>query len=93
MQDQGGESVSDPGGPELAEPALVRGPERVSGGSPMANPPQEGPAVSGEQHDMAPQPRAVEPSCVAASGTFVASWKRLRVVGEWRETGGVIANE
>ncbi|XDV15183.1 hypothetical protein PO909_015313 [Leuciscus waleckii] len=71
VQNQRGESVSDPRGPELAESALVCGPERVNGGSPMANPPQEGPAVSGEWHDMAPQPRAVEPSCVAAAGTLV----------------------
>lgn len=70
VQNQEGESVSYTRGPELAESALVRGPERVSGGSPMANSPQKGPAVSGERHDMAPQPRAVEPSCVAAAGTL-----------------------
>jgi len=42
--------------PDLAEQALVCGPGRDNGGSPMANPPQEVPAVSGEWHNMALHP-------------------------------------
>ncbi len=53
--------------PELAEPALVPGHDRAAGGTALADPHQEGPAISGEQLGVAPQPGVVEPSCVAAS--------------------------
>ncbi len=53
--------------PELAEPALVPGHDRAAGGTTLADPHQEGPAISGEQLGVAPEPRVVEPSCVAAS--------------------------
>ncbi|XP_016097960.1 NACHT, LRR and PYD domains-containing protein 12-like [Sinocyclocheilus grahami] len=39
-----------------------------AGGSPLADSPQKGPIVSSGRPDMAPQPGAVEPACVAASG-------------------------
>ncbi len=54
--------------PELAEPALVPGPDRAAGGTALADPHQEGSAISGERLGVAPEPGAVEPSCVAASG-------------------------
>ncbi len=53
--------------PELAEPALVPGHDRAAGGTALADPHQEGPAISGEQLGVAPEPGVVEPSCVAAS--------------------------
>ncbi len=54
--------------PELAEPALVPGPDRFSGGAALAEPCQEGSAISGERFGVAPEPGVVEPSCLAASG-------------------------
>ncbi len=53
--------------PELAEPALVPRHDRAAGGTTLADPHQEGPAISGEQLGVAPEPGVVEPSCVAAS--------------------------
>ncbi len=66
--DQGGGSFGDTHCPELAEPALVIRPDRGAGGNAMADPHQEGPAISGERLGMAPEPGVVEPSCMAASG-------------------------
>lgn len=63
MQNQG--RVSDPNCPELAESTLFFGPQGDAGGSPFADSAPKGHAVSSGQLDMAPQPRAVEPSCVA----------------------------
>ncbi len=40
----------------------------AAGGAALANPRQEGSAISGERLGVAPEPRVVEPSCVAASG-------------------------
>ncbi len=54
--------------PELAEPALVPGPDRAAGGTALADPRQEGAAISDERLGVAPEPGVVEPSCVAASG-------------------------
>ncbi len=54
--------------PELAEPALVPGPDRAAGGITLANPHQEGSAISDEWFGVAPEPGVVEPSCVVASG-------------------------
>ncbi len=68
MQDQGGAGLGDSHRPELAEPALVPGPDRAAGGTALADPHQEGSAISGERLGVAPKPGAVEPSCVAASG-------------------------
>ncbi len=41
--------------PELAEPALVPGHDRAAGGTTLADPHQEGPAISGEQLGVAPE--------------------------------------
>ncbi len=68
MQDQGGANVSDTHCPELAEPALVPRPERAAGGTALADPHQEGYAIPGERLGVAPEPIAMGPSCVAASG-------------------------
>ncbi len=54
--------------PELDGPALVPGPDRAAGGAALADPHQEGSAISGERLGVAPEPGVVEPSCVAASG-------------------------
>ncbi len=54
--------------PELAEPALVPGPDRAAGVTALADPRQEGSAISDERLGVAPEPGVVEPSCVAASG-------------------------
>ncbi len=48
MQDQGGRGFGDTHRPELAEPALVPGPDRDAGGAALADPRQEGSAISGE---------------------------------------------
>ncbi len=53
--------------PKLAEPALVPGPDRAAGGIALADPHQEGPAISGEWLGVAPKPGVVEPSYIAAS--------------------------
>ncbi len=53
---------------ELAKPALVPGPDRASGGAALADPHQEGSAISGERFGVAPEPGVVEPSCLATSG-------------------------
>ncbi len=68
MQDQGGAGFGDTHRPKLAEPALVPGPDRAAGGTALADPHQEGSAISGEQLGVAPEPGVVEPSRVAASG-------------------------
>ncbi len=68
MQDQGGGGFGDTHPPELAEPALVPGPDRAAGGTAQADPHQEGPAISGERLGVAPEPGVVKPSCMAASG-------------------------
>ncbi len=68
IQDQGGGSFGDTHRPELAEPALVSRPDRAAGGTALADPHQEGPAISGERLGVAPEPGVVEPSCMAASG-------------------------
>ncbi len=68
MQDQGGGGFGDTHRHELAEPASVLGPDRVAGGAALADPRQEGSAISGERLGVAPEPEVVEPSCVAASG-------------------------
>ncbi len=68
IQDQGGASVSDTHRPELAEPALVPRPDRAAGGTALADPRQEGYAIPGGRLGVAPEPRAMKPSCVAASG-------------------------
>ncbi len=68
IQDQGGASVSDTHRPELAEPTLVPRPDRAASGTALADPRQEGYAIPGGRLGVAPEPRAMEPSCVAASG-------------------------
>ncbi len=62
IQDQGGRSFGDTHRPELAKPALVPGPDRAAGGTALADPHQE------VWLSVAPEPRVVEPSCMAASG-------------------------
>ncbi len=42
--------------------------DRAAGGTTLADPHQEVPAISGEQLGVAPQPGVVEPSCMATSG-------------------------
>ncbi len=54
--------------PNWHEPALVPGPDRAAGGIALADPRQEGSAISDVQLGVAPKPRMVEPSCVVASG-------------------------
>ncbi len=66
--DQGWRSFGDTHRPELAEPALVHGPDRAAGGTALADPHQEGPAISSERLSVAPESGVVEPSCMAASG-------------------------
>ncbi len=56
--------------PELAEPALVPGLDRAAGVA-LADPHKEGSAISDEQLGVAPEPGVVEPSCVAASRSWV----------------------
>ncbi len=68
IQDQGGASVSVTHSPELAEPALDPRPDRTTGGTALADPRQEGYAIPGGRLDVAFEPGAMEPSCVAASG-------------------------
>ncbi len=68
MQDQGGASVRDTHSPELAEPALVSGPDRAVGSTSLADSGQEGRAIPGGRLGVAPEPGTMEPSCVAASG-------------------------
>ncbi len=47
---------------------MVPGPDRAAGGTALADPRQEGSAISDERLGVAPEPGVVEPSCVAASG-------------------------
>ncbi len=68
MQDQGGASVCDTHSPELAEPALVSGPDRAVDNPSLADSGQEGHAISGGWLGVAPEPGTMEPSCVDASG-------------------------
>ncbi len=68
IQDQGVGSFGDTHRPKLANPALVPRPDRAAGGTALADPHQEGPAISGERLGLAPDPRVVEPSCMAALG-------------------------
>ncbi len=68
MQDQGGASVCDTHSPELAEPALVSGPDRAVDSPSLADSGQEGHAIPGGRLGVAPEPGTMEPSCVAASG-------------------------
>ncbi len=44
------------------------GPDRAAGGIALADPRQEGSAISEERLGVAPEPGVVEPSCVVASG-------------------------
>ncbi len=68
MQDQGGASVRHTHSPELAEPALVSGPDRAVDSPSLADSGQEGHVISGGRLGVAPEPGTMEPSCVAASG-------------------------
>ncbi len=47
---------------------MVPGPDRAAGGIALADPRQEGSAISDERLGVAPEPGVVEPSCVVASG-------------------------
>ncbi len=67
MQVQRGAIFSDPHRPKLAKPALVARPDRTAGDTALADPHQEGSAISGKWLGVAPEPGVVEPSCVAAS--------------------------
>ncbi len=69
MQDQGGASVRHTHSSELAEPALVSGPDRAADSPPLADSGQEGHVISGGRLGVAPEPRTMEPSCVVASGS------------------------
>ncbi len=68
MQDQGGAGICDTHSSELAEPALVSGPDRAADSPPLADSGQEGHVISGGRLGVAPEPRTMEPSCVVASG-------------------------
>ncbi len=68
MQDQGGASVRHTHSSELAEPALVSGPDRAADSPPLADSGQEGHVISGGRLGVAPEPRTMDPSCVVASG-------------------------
>ncbi len=68
MQDQGGASVHHTHSSELAEPALVSGPDRAVDSPSLADSGQEGHVISGGRLGVAPEPGTMEPSCVAASG-------------------------
>ncbi len=68
MQDQGGAGVCDTHSPELAEPALVSGPDRAVDSPSLADSGQDGHAIPGGRLGVAPEPGTLEPSCVAASG-------------------------
>ncbi len=68
MQHQGGASVCGTHSPELAEPALVSGPDRAVDSPSLADSGQEGHAISGGRLGVAPEPGTMELSCVAASG-------------------------
>ncbi len=68
MQDQGGASVRHTHSSELAEPALVSGPDRAVDSPSLADSGQEGHVISGGRLGVAPEPGTMEPSCVAASG-------------------------
>ncbi len=76
MQDQGGASFSETHHPEPAEPALVPRPDITVAGTALADPHQEGFAIPGGRLGVAPKPRVVEPSCVAASG-ISEGWRTL----------------
>ncbi len=68
MQDQGGAGICDTHSPELAEPALVSGPDRAVDIPSLADSGQEGYAISGGRLGVAPEPGTMEPSCVDAPG-------------------------
>ncbi len=68
MQDQGGAGICDTHSPELAEPALVSGPDRAVDNLSLADSGQEGYAISGGRLGVAPEPGTMEPSCVDAPG-------------------------
>ncbi len=68
MQDQGGAGVCDTHSPELAEPALVSGPDRAVDNPSLADSGQGGHAISGGRLGVAPEPETMEPPCVDASG-------------------------
>ncbi len=68
MQDQGGAGICDTHSPELAEPALVSGPDRAVDNPSLADSGQEGYAISGGRLGVAPEPGTMEPSCVDAPG-------------------------
>ncbi|XDV15096.1 hypothetical protein PO909_015236 [Leuciscus waleckii] len=50
---------------QVAQPAVVPGISEHGPAPPMASPAEKGPFIQGEGHHMAPQPRAVGPTCVA----------------------------
>ncbi len=68
MQDQGGAGICDTHSPELAEPALVSGPDRAVDNPSLADSGQEGYAISGGRLGVAPEPGTMEPSCVDTPG-------------------------
>ncbi len=68
MQDRGGAGICDTHSPELAEPALVSGPDRAVGNPSLDDSGQEGYAISGGRLGVAPEPGTMEPSCVDAPG-------------------------
>ncbi len=51
-------------GPTLEEPSMVPQVDSAVIDSPLANTTEKGPPLSSEGHDLAPQARAVKPSCL-----------------------------
>ncbi|MGL5401100.1 MAG: hypothetical protein ACRDA1_12265, partial [Plesiomonas shigelloides] len=68
---QGRQAHSPPGGPTLEEPSLVLGGIHAFPESPMADPPEAGPPLSGEQDNLAPAARTL------GSARMVPRWKPL----------------
>ncbi|KAL0152042.1 hypothetical protein M9458_052646, partial [Cirrhinus mrigala] len=66
LQNQTGQRICSVSGTEMAQPAVV---PRIGGDAdspPVDYPAEEGPPLSSAVYDMAPEPRVLEPSCLAA---------------------------
>ncbi len=64
---QGSQMLGPSGGPTLEEPSMVPRVDSAVINSPLANSTEEGPPLTSEGHDLAPEARAVEPSCLVQS--------------------------
>ncbi|KAL0200122.1 hypothetical protein M9458_003309, partial [Cirrhinus mrigala] len=66
VQDQGGREAGSVGCASLAHPNLVCRPHGPHGSPSLEDSPEEGPSFSGDEHNLAPASRSLEPPRVAS---------------------------